>query len=99
MTAATEGRIGKHLCKDVSTLAFLRAGICYTLLASLMFNFLRGAFAPRFQERCTWEDSSITEVLVSAASGSLRALASLLDRHLKGLDPLHTLEVSKGPSA
>ncbi|GIL90009.1 hypothetical protein Vretimale_18018 [Volvox reticuliferus] len=75
-----------------SSVTFI-TGLCYTLLIYLSFNFIRGAFAPRYQERCNWTDSSITHVLSAALSGAISAAAALLDRHVKGLDPLHTLEV------
>ncbi|EFJ46145.1 hypothetical protein VOLCADRAFT_105715 [Volvox carteri f. nagariensis] len=71
----------------------LFTGLCYTLLFSLGFNFLRGAFAPRYQERCTWANSSLTQLLISVVTGAIRVAASLHDRHLHGLDPLRTLEV------
>ncbi|GLC38802.1 hypothetical protein PLESTB_000058700 [Pleodorina starrii] len=74
----------------------LFTGTCYTLLFSLAFNFLRGAFSPRLQERCTWTNSTITQLLSAALSGAVHAAAALHDRHLNGLDALHTLEVGLG---
>ncbi|GIM15221.1 hypothetical protein Vretimale_18018 [Volvox reticuliferus] len=86
-----------------SSVTFI-TGLCYTLLIYLSFNFIRGAFAPRYQERCNWTDSSITHVLSAALSGAISAAAALLDRHVKGLDPLHNsgwsepmAAVSSGP--
>lgn len=72
------------------------AGVCYVLLFSLGLNFLRGVMAPRYQERCTWAHSAWTRFATAALSTSISAAAALHDRHLNGLDPLHTLEVGGG---
>lgn len=71
----------------------LFTGVCYVLLFSLGLNFLRGVMAPRYQERCTWAHSAWTRFATAALSTSISAAAALHDRHLNGLDPLHTLEV------
>ncbi|KAG2490307.1 hypothetical protein HYH03_011258 [Edaphochlamys debaryana] len=74
----------------------LFTGVCYTLLFSLAFNFLRGTLAPKLQERCTWSNSAVTRFVVAASSTAVSAAAELHDRHLNGLDPLRTLEVGLG---
>ncbi|KXZ43799.1 hypothetical protein GPECTOR_80g159 [Gonium pectorale] len=74
----------------------LFTGVCYVLLFSLIFNFLRGAVAPRLQERCTWSDSGLTRLAAAAATTAISAAAALHDRHLNGLDPLKSLEVGLG---
>ncbi|GFR52027.1 hypothetical protein Agub_g14415 [Astrephomene gubernaculifera] len=74
----------------------LFTGTCYALLFSLGFNFLRGTVAPKYHERCNWSSSAITRVTSAAAATAVSAAAALHDRHLKGLDPLRTLEVGLG---
>ena len=71
-------------------------GLCYVLLASLFWNFLRAAMAPAYAARCTWAHSAVTRFLVASATATLNAAAALHDRHLHGIDPLHTLEVRRG---
>ncbi|KAG2447434.1 hypothetical protein HYH02_007759 [Chlamydomonas schloesseri] len=74
----------------------LFTGLCYVLLASLFWNFLRAAMAPAFAARCTWAHSAVTRFAVSASAATINAAAALHDRHLHGIDPLHTLEVGLG---
>ncbi|PNW72533.1 hypothetical protein CHLRE_16g689087v5 [Chlamydomonas reinhardtii] len=74
----------------------LFTGLCYVLLASLFWNFLRAAMAPAYAARCTWAHSAVTRFLVASATATLNAAAALHDRHLHGIDPLHTLEVGLG---
>lgn len=74
----------------------LVTGVCYALLATLAFNFLRGIMMPEFQKRCTWSHSAWTRAVISAFTVAVSAEAALVDSHLNGLDPLHTLEVGLG---
>lgn len=74
----------------------LPTGVCYMLLASLMFNFLRAVMAPAFAARCTWSNSSWTRVAAAASSAALHAAAALHDHYLNGAEPLRTLVVGLG---
>lgn len=74
----------------------LFTGVCYSLLASLAFNFLRAAITPKYAEKCIWVRSSWTQFASAASTASINAVAAVHDRHMNGLDALRTLEVGLG---
>lgn len=74
----------------------IMSGVCYLLLVSMSFNFVRSTIFPEQQQRgaYNWSDSCWTRVAADKLSMLVRTLAACHDTYLSGLAAEQTLKVA-----